>query len=249
MTKTVVITGAGVGLGRALARRFARDGDKVVLLGRTLATLQAVATELGGSTQAIACDVASPDSVRAAFASIAETHPRIDVLINNAAVYEPFTVAEATDAQIVTPLMINLAGPIFCARSAIAMMEAGGHIINVSSESVTVDWPMLTLYQASKAGLERMTETLGQELKPAGIRVTTIRAGQMHEEEKVSTWSPEAALRFGKACMERGMNPRGRPMSHFNSVADVFRMVVNTAPDVQLNTVVVEGRRAAGAAH
>lgn len=249
MTKTVVITGAGVGLGRALARKFARDGDNVVLLGRTFAKIEAVAAELGTTAQAIACDVASPDSVRTAFTAIADRHPAIDVLINNAAVYEPFTVAEATDSQIMAPLLINLAGPIYCARAAIPLMGKGGHIINVSSESVTVNWPMLALYQTSKAGLERLTETLGQELKPLGIRVTTIRAGQMHDEDKVSTWTPEASQRFGKACLEIGINPRGRPMSHFNSVAEVFRMVVDTAADVQLNTVVVEGRHADDAAH
>ena len=69
MSKVIVITGAGVGLGRALARRFAADGETVVLLGRTAAKVEAAAQEIGERAMAVACDVASPDSVRAAFAS------------------------------------------------------------------------------------------------------------------------------------------------------------------------------------
>ena len=116
MAKTIVITGAGDGLGRALARRFAKDGETVILLGRTLSKVQAVADEIGAPHLALECDVAQPDSVRAAFKTISETHPKIDVLINNAAVYEPFTLSEVTDERIASQVNINLAGPIYCAR-------------------------------------------------------------------------------------------------------------------------------------
>jgi meso-butanediol dehydrogenase / (S,S)-butanediol dehydrogenase / diacetyl reductase len=243
VAKTIVITGAGVGLGRELARRFARDGETVILLGRTLSKVQAVADEIGGAAFAVACDVAAPDSVRAAFAIIAARHPKIDVLINNAALYEPFTVAEATDAQILAPLLTNFAGPVYTARAAIPMMEAGGHIINVSSESVTVTFPMLSLYQSSKAGLERFSESLARELEETGIRVTTVRAGPMYEEGRTSNWEPEAAMRFGMACKKAGLDLTTRPVTHFKSVSDVFRAVIDLAPDIQLSTVVIEARR------
>ena len=80
MGKVIVITGAGSGLGRALARKFAADGDKVMLLGRTLTKLEKVAEDLGEEAMAIACDIGKPDDVRAAFARIAGRHPKIDVL-------------------------------------------------------------------------------------------------------------------------------------------------------------------------
>ena len=86
MTKVVVITGAGKGLGRAIARHIAARGDQVVLLGRTLSNVQTVAAELGSPAFALECDVGQPESVRAAFASIAQRHSGIDVLINNAAI-------------------------------------------------------------------------------------------------------------------------------------------------------------------
>ncbi len=244
MGKVIVITGAGLGLGRALARRFAKEGETVVLLGRTLAKVQDVADELGAPHSAVECDVGSPDSVRAAFAEIAARHPKIDVLINNAAVFEPFLVEKATDEQIMTPMLSNFAGPIFTSRAAIPMMEKGSYIINVSSESVALNFPMLSLYQCTKAGLEHFTRSLSIELEPAGIRVSTVRAGPMWEDGKVSGWDPEIAMQFGKACIEAGINMMQRPISHVNSVTDVFRALIDLPADVRVPLLTVEARHA-----
>lgn len=243
MGKTIVITGAGVGLGRALARRFANDGDTVILLGRTLSKVQAVVEELGGSAMAVECDVSSADSVRSAFAAIAAKHPTIDVLINNAAVYEPFTVAEATDAQIDGIIATNLNGPIYCCRAAIPMMAKGSHIINVSSESVGLPFVMLSLYQCSKAGLERFSETLAAELEPSGIRVTVLRAGPMYEEGKSSpAWDQDAAMRFYMGSAANGIDMRKRPVSNTATVTNVFRSLIDLPPDVNVLHVTIGAR-------
>jgi meso-butanediol dehydrogenase / (S,S)-butanediol dehydrogenase / diacetyl reductase len=243
VTKTIAITGAGVGLGRAIARRLAANGDAVILLGRTLSKVQTLADELGAPAMAVECDVADAASVNAAFAKIACVYPNIDVLINNAAVYEPFEIAEASDEQILQPIMTNFAGPLFCCRAVIPMMVRGGHIINVSSESVAFNFPMLSLYQSTKAALERFTESLVGELEPVGIRVTIFRAGPMWEEGKGSAWAPEVAMRFGQACLAKGIDMRSRPISHVNSVAQLFQAVIETPADVQLKLVTVEGRK------
>ncbi len=244
MSKVIVITGAGDGLGRALARRFAADGETVVLLGRTLSKVQAVATELGGRAVAIQCEVSSPDSVRAAFAAIAQQHAKIDVLINNAAVFEPFLVSEATDAQILGTINTNVIGPILCSRSAIPLMGRGSHIINVSSESVEMKFPYLVLYQSSKGGLERFSEGLHHELDPSGINVTIVRAGQMFEAGKTSGWSPEMSMRFGQAAMAAGLNLRDSPKSQYASVTNVFRAVIDMPPDLQTPLVTIHSRKA-----
>jgi meso-butanediol dehydrogenase / (S,S)-butanediol dehydrogenase / diacetyl reductase len=243
MSKVIVITGAGLGLGRTLARRFAADGEIVVLLGRTLSKVQAVAAELGERATAVECEVSSPDSVRNAFNVIEGKHKKIDVLINNAAIYEPFLIAEATDEQILGSIASNLAGPILCSRAAIPAMERGSHIINVSSESVEMKFPHLVMYQTTKAGLERFTEGLRHELEPSGIKVTTVRAGQMFEEGKTVNWNPAAAMRFGQACAAAGLNPRERPLSHFNSVANVFRAVIDMPLDLQTGVVTISARK------
>jgi len=243
LAKIIVITGAGVGLGRALARRFAADGDTVVLLGRTLSKVQAVAAELGKGAIGIECDVASPASVRTAFAAIAKQHPKIDVLINNAAIYEPFLIAEATDDQIVNTISTNMTGPILCSRAAVPMMSKGSHIINVSSESVGLKFPYLVMYQSTKAGMERFSEGLHHELESSGIKVSVVRCGQMYEEGKTVSWDPAMAMRFGQAAAAAGLNLRERPISQFNSVTSIFRAIVDLPPDMQAPLVTVSARK------
>jgi NAD(P)-dependent dehydrogenase (short-subunit alcohol dehydrogenase family) len=242
--KVIVITGANGGLGRALAQRFAAEGEQVVLLGRSLEKVQAVADEIGANALAAACEVTSPDSVRAAFATIAATHPKIDALINNAAIFKPFLVEEATDDQILGTVLTNLAGPILCARSAIPMLNRGGHIINLSSESIEEAFPHLSLYQATKGGLETFGLHLGRELEEKGIRVTTVRAGQMIGVGSSAEMDPVAGQRFFEAAMKRGLNLMERGMSQYQSATDVFRGLLDLPPDVHVGVVRFHGRAA-----
>ena len=233
MSKIIVITGAGMGLGRALARRFAADGHTPILLARTLAKVQEAAAELGDRAMAVACDVGSPDSVRTAFAAIAKRHPRIDVLINNAAIYEPFLIAEARDEQILNSVATNLTGPILCTRAAIPMLGRGGHIINISSESVEFLYPYLTMYQSSKAGLERFSRALYAELGPSGIKVTMVRAGQMSDPDKPFSGDPVIWGRFRDAALAAGLDLTKRPVSHINSATGIISALLDLPPDLQ----------------
>lgn len=245
LSKVIVITGAGVGLGRAFARRFAQDGHKVVLLGRTLSKVEAAAAEIGDSASALSCDVGSIESVKAAFAEIAQKHGRVDVLINNAAVFQPFLVAEATDEQILSAVATNLTGPILCCRSAIPLMGEGAHIINLTSESVDMNFPHLTLYQTTKAGIERFSKSMHHELEPQGIRVTNVRAGQMMEAGKVWEVAPEAAMRFAQAAAAVGLNLRERPISQFTSVVEALGSLIDLPADVHVPHVTLVARKPA----
>ena len=246
MAKTIVITGAGDGLGRALARRFAADGETVILLGRTLAKVQAVAGEIGVPHFAIACDVGDPAAVRSAFTQIAERHAKIDVLINNAGVFEPFTLSEVRDEQITAQLMTNFAGPIYCSREALPLLRGDGHIINVTSESVHVRMPMLWLYSGTKAGIEHMSDRWSHELEADGVRVTVVRAGPMMDETKTgTTWPIDVAMRFGQETAKIGLNMRERPITHYNSVTDAFRAIIDTPPDLHIGLVALSARKSA----
>ena len=241
--RSIVITGAGSGLGRALAKRLAADGETVVVLGRTFAKIEASAKELGGSCYAVQCDVGSADSVREAFLTIAERNPVIDVLINNAAIYQPFFVKDATDSQISDAVMTNLAGPIYCARAAIPMLKRGGHIINVSSETVSVPHAMFSLYQSSKAGLERFSDALRTELEPDGIRVTIVRAGQMMgSDSRLPTNDMNVLQRFAEENLKRGLDLRSRPISAFDSAAEVIRGLIHLPADINVPQIVLEAR-------
>jgi NAD(P)-dependent dehydrogenase (short-subunit alcohol dehydrogenase family) len=243
LSKVIVITGGGDGLGKHLGRRFAADGDRVVLLGRTASKLDAVASEIGDKAMPVTCDITKPDSVRAAFAQIAERHPKIDALINNAAYYEPSYVVEASDALIQDVIDINLTGAIFCCRAAIPMLDRGGHIINVTSESIDMPFRMLSLYQAAKAGLERFSLTLYQELADAGIRVTIARAGTMYDETTTLKWDAGLMQRFHVDNLANGLDFAKQPISHYTNVTEVFRSLLDLPPDVHVVNAQIHARR------
>jgi meso-butanediol dehydrogenase/(S,S)-butanediol dehydrogenase/diacetyl reductase len=243
MSKVIVITGAGSGLGRTLARSLAADGETVVLLGRRIAAVQAVADELGDEAAALACDVGSPDGVREAFGQIASRFGRIDVLINNAGVYEPFLVEEAADEQILQSIATNLTGPILCSREATPLMPKGSLIINVSSDTVSNRYyPFLTLYKTTKAGLEAFSENLHFELAPRGIRVTVVRAGPMSEPGMGWTIDPELTARFQQARMAHGIPITGGAPAQFGSVPAMFRAIIDLPADLTAPLISLGGQ-------
>jgi NAD(P)-dependent dehydrogenase (short-subunit alcohol dehydrogenase family) len=243
MGKVIVITGAGAGLGKALAQRFHADGDTVYLIARTLSKLQAVTDELGARAYPVQCDIGSPDAVRAAFAQIAERHATIDVLINNAAMIDYATLAEASDAHILGVVSTNLTGNLLCSRAALNMMKSGGHIINVSSEAVDAPYPHHVVYQATKGGIETMSRHLQDEVRAQGIRITVVRAGPMWSEESAYQASPEAVAGFHQACIERGIDLSTTAVAYMGSVMWVFRTLVDMPADMHVDTVRFTGRQ------
>lgn len=244
MSKVIVITGGGAGLGLAMARRLAADGHELFLLGRTLAKVEAAAGQLGDKAHGLHCDVADPDSVAAAFDQIASRTSRIDVLINNAGVFQPFFLSEATDAEIAGTLNTNLAGPMYCSRAALRMMGRGSHIISISSETVVVTAAMLGAYQASKAGLERYCKTLDQEVAPLGIRVTLLRAGKMYGPDMGFSMDPDVWQRFTEESLKLGVDNTKSALTQFSSVAEVIPFLLSLPEDMHMPELMLVGRHA-----
>lgn len=242
MPKGIAITGGGAGLGLAMAQRLAQDGHELFLLGRTFATVEAAAERIGSNAYAVACDVGNPDSVDAAFAQIAKVRSRLDVLINNAGVFAPFFLAEATNVQIAETLNTNLAGPMYCSRAALGMMERGGHIICIGSETVVVTAAMLGAYQTAKAGLERFCLMLDQEVAPQGIRVTLIRAGKMYGPDMAFSMDPEVARRFTEESLKLGIDNRKNAISLFTSVAEFIPGLLAMPEDVNVQQIMLAAR-------
>jgi meso-butanediol dehydrogenase/(S,S)-butanediol dehydrogenase/diacetyl reductase len=231
LSKVIAITGGGSGLGRALARRFAKDGDQVILLGRNMGKLKRTAANLGERALCIECDVRSADSVRAAFAKMTEQFSGIDVLINNAAMIEYSAVLDATDDHIFDTITTNLIGSILCARAAIPLIRRGGHIINVSSGTAERHFPGLALYATSKAGLDRFSAALAAELKDRDICVTVVRASQMATRlEPKSVEAEHSSLTT--TALKLGKDPRSYPTSTYASVTSIFRAIVDLPADV-----------------
>jgi meso-butanediol dehydrogenase/(S,S)-butanediol dehydrogenase/diacetyl reductase len=240
--RTFVITGGGTGLGRAFARTLASDGETVVLLGRRLDKVQAVADELGNGSWALACDISDHISVDMAFAEIAKRHPKIDGLINNAAYFTPFLIAEAPTDEAEAILDTNLKGLVWCCRAAIPLLDRGGIIVNVGSEGVMNPTAMFAVYQASKWGLERFTKALFAELAPQGIRVTMLRACKMYDEDFTWNVPPERMKQFAEENEKRGWRPGKQAIARFENAGAQIRWLVNLPGDVAVPEVVLDAR-------
>ena len=204
--KTAVVTGASRGLGRRIAQALAAHGARVAMLARSSADLTAAAAEIGSPAVAIECDVADPSSVKAAFAAVARQFGGMNLLINNAAITELHKVEHASDASLARELAVNLAGPIYCCREAIPLLRAAGDgdIVNVTSESVERPFPYLTVYSATKGGLETFSAGLRAEVRPDGIRVMVLRVGHLAESGITRNWAPDTLAEYMQAIKRSG---------------------------------------------
>ena len=205
--RVAIITGAGQGLGRAFAHGFAAQGAVPVIAEINEDKGRAVAAETGGLY--VRTDVSDPASVDAMARAVLDAYGRIDVLVNNAAIFStlemrPFEEISLDEWERV--LRVNLTGPFLCARAvASAMRKAGwGRIINIASAAVSLDRPNYLHYIASKAGLAGMTNSLARELGPHGITVNAILPGATFTEIPRKTVTPEQKKAIvGMQCIPR----------------------------------------------
>jgi len=243
MGRTFVITGGGTGLGRAFARTLAADGHRLVLTGRRLEKVQAVAEEIGNGSFAVACDITDPDAVNTCFAEIAaRCDGKIDGLINNAAFFTPFLIEEAPEDEVNAIFDTNLKGAVWCSKAAIPMLDRGGMIVNVGSEGVMNRTAMLSVYQASKWGLERWSRALQAELAPRGIRVIMFRTCKMYDEDFEWNVPPERMKQFAEENAKRAWTPGKQPIASFASAGAQIRWLVNLPPDLELTEIILDAR-------
>ena len=181
-----VVTGAGAGLGRAMATALLRDGFRVALLGRTPATLEQTA---GTSPTAmpLQCDVTDEESVRAAFAAVVDRWARVDVLVNNAGSFGPQGEPDEISVQEWdATLAVNLRGSFLCAREAFGVMKRqdprGGRIINNGSISAQVPRPGSIAYTASKHAVTGLTRSLSLDGRRHRIVCTQVDIGNAGTE-------------------------------------------------------------------
>ncbi|SHN26257.1 meso-butanediol dehydrogenase / (S,S)-butanediol dehydrogenase / diacetyl reductase [Pseudomonas asturiensis] len=174
--KVVVVTGAGSGIGEATAKRFAREGARVVLVGRNKEKLTRVQAQLQGEGHLVrATDVADLSDVEALFKEVASHFGRLDVLVNNAGIVKSGKVTEL-DVQDWKALMsVDLDGVFYCTRSAMpALIASKGNIVNVSSVSgLGGDWGM-SFYNAAKGAITNFTRALAMDHGADGVRVNAV---------------------------------------------------------------------------
>lgn len=184
--ETAFITGAGRGIGEAVAHAFARAGADVALVARTAGDLERVAAAtrtLGVKSLGFAADVARQTEVKEAVAGALEEFGCIDVLVNCAGLYGPIGLLAENDMRAwAETIQINLVGTALCLHAVLPLMMARrkGVVINFSGGGAVAPLPRFSAYAASKAAVVRLTETVAEEVKKFNIRVNAIAPGAVN---------------------------------------------------------------------
>lgn len=181
--RSVLVTGAGSGIGRCTAHELAALGARVALLGRTPEKLETVAAEIAaaagpGRTSCHACNIRDEDAVKAAVAEAVQAHGRIDGLVNNAGGQFASRIENMTLKGWEAVIESNLTGGFLVSRECYvqSMREHGGAIVNITAD-IWGSWPNMAHSMAARAGMTGFGETAAYEWAPSGVRVNAVAPG------------------------------------------------------------------------
>ncbi|MFO0760395.1 MAG: SDR family NAD(P)-dependent oxidoreductase [Byssovorax sp.] len=232
MSEVVFITGASSGIGAAVARKFARDGARLVLVARRKDRLEALAAELAAPTHLIALDVRDRAAVEAAVAALPADFAEVTVLVNSAGGahgLEPAQEASLDDWDEMVD--VNCKGLLYVTRALLPGMVARdrGHVINLGSVAGTYPYPGGNVYGASKAFVEQFSLGLRADLAGKRVRVTNIEPGMVETEFSL--------VRFKGDAARASAVYQGFPVLQAEDVADVIHYCAGTPPHVNINRV------------
>ncbi|MEZ5118275.1 MAG: SDR family NAD(P)-dependent oxidoreductase, partial [Candidatus Nanopelagicales bacterium] len=179
--KVALVTGAAKGIGRAIARRLARDGAAVVVnyagsvqqANETVGLIEAG----GGTAVAVQADVSKITDVKRLFETCCEKYGRIDILVNNAGVMFTRPVAEVGEEEFDRLFAVNVKGAFFCCKEAANRMAEGGRIVTLSSSTTALMLPGYAAYVATKGAVEQFSHVLAKELGAKKITVNVVSPG------------------------------------------------------------------------
>ena len=234
--KVALVTGAGTGIGRAVALAFLREGYSVVLVGRRLEPLEAVAQESGSERAlAVPTDVGNPESVAALFTKIGEVFGRIDVLVNNAGVSGMGTNFEDITFETWQNVVnINLTGSFLCAQGAFKMMKdqlpQGGRIINNGSISAHAPRPNSASYTATKHAITGLTKSISLDGRKYNIACGQIDIGNA---------LTELSAKMTKGVLQANGEVAVEPMMDATEVADavIHMAALPLSTNIQFMTI------------
>lgn len=184
--KVSIITGGSMGLGKAIALTFAKEGSHLVLASRTKSYLEATKQELecfGSRAEIFPTDVSKPEEVKDLRDFTLAKFTTIDILVNDAGIHGPLGPMTDSDTdKWIYAVRVNLVGTFLCSRAVLPTMiqHRKGKIINLSGGGATSPRPFFSAYSASKAAVVRLTETLAEEVAEFNIQVNTIAPGAMN---------------------------------------------------------------------
>jgi 3-oxoacyl-[acyl-carrier protein] reductase len=237
--KIALVTGAGGGIGAAIASTLVNHGCSVYVADSDAAAANKVATELGERGYPLTLDVGNAADAAAAVEQIVRERGRIDIAVNNAGILKTGSILDASIADWDQVCRVNLSGVYYCCKAVLASMvkQRYGKIVNIASVSAMKGGGSFgnVLYGTTKAGVVALTKGLGRELAPFGINVNAIAPGVVETNMTGSLLTPERR----KAVL--GAIPLGR----FASTDDIAQVVALLASDVlgyvTGETIVVDG--------
>ena len=185
--KIAVVTGASKGIGASIAEHLAAAGASVVVnYASSKAGADAVVKRIndkGGKAVAVQADVSKPDDIKRLFARTKETFGKLDVLVNNAGIYEFSPLESVTAEHFHKQFNLNVLGPLLATQEAVKLFgPAGGSIINISSIVGQMPFKQASVYSATKAAVDAISVALSQELGPKKIRVNSLNPGMVETE-------------------------------------------------------------------
>lgn len=177
--KVAVVTGAGSGIGRAVALLLTQRGYTLVLAGRTIATLDDVAAEIGAAAHIAVCDMADPAQARALVDGAAQRFGRVDLLVNNAGFASLAPIDRTDDALLAKAFAVNTIGPGAAISAAWRHFKAqkSGCVVNVSTLGTEDPFPGFFAYAAAKAALDSFTRSCAKEGRAIGVRAFSVAPG------------------------------------------------------------------------
>jgi len=244
-----VVTGAGRGIGAAIARALASQGAKVSLLGRNRESLDKIATELNGSTETCVAvaDVTDGPALQAAFARVRERFGPVTILVNNAGQARSAPLHAGDDSLWDEMLAVNLGGVYRCIRCALPdMLQTGrGRIVNIASIAGLTGYAYVTAYCAAKHGVIGLTRALAMELARKNITVNAVCPGYSDTDMvrdavaniQAKTGRDEAAARA--ALTSR--NPQGRLIAPDEVAQTVLWLCSSSAGSITGQSIAVAG--------
>jgi galactitol 2-dehydrogenase len=233
--KSALITGAARGIGRGFAAAFVAEGAQVAIADINLEAAQAAAAELGDAAYAVQIDVSDQASIDAAVASVVSQAGKLDILVNNAALFDAAETVNITRDSFDRLYAVNVAGTLFTMQAAAAQMIKQGHggkIINMASQAGRRGEPLVLVYCSTKAAVISMTQSAGLDLIRHGINVNAIAPGVVDGAHWDHVDAMFAKLENKKPGQKKAEVAAGVPAGRFAVPADLTGMAVFLAsPD------------------
>lgn len=211
--KTVMVTGAGQGIGRQFAMRFAAEGAQVVVLDLNGDNARHVARQIGEAATPVVADVSSEQEMAEAITTATEHFGAIDVLVNNASIFATIRMGPFDEIALDewnSIMRVNLTGVFVCCKTVAPVMrkQRSGSIINISSSTVLMGRRNYAHYVTSKAGVIGLTRALASELGEDNVRVNAIMPGSVETEVRRETVTAEQAAQLINAqALHRRLQP------------------------------------------